>query len=83
MCGPERDVAIEPKSRKEGYWEDDAQRCNVWRHHHKSEVNEAFADDVVIDDVVPDSIKQGGCATARYITKNLLRNKFPQRFYIE
>jgi hypothetical protein len=55
----------------------------VWRHHHKSEVNEAFADDVVIDDVVPDSIKQGGCATARYITKNLLRNKFPQRFYIE
>ena len=79
----ECDIAIEPKARKERNREDNAECSDMWRHYHKAEVDETFADDVVIDDVVPYCVEQSGCCTTRQITKNLLRNKSPQRFNVE
>ena len=55
----------------------------MWRYHNKSEVDKAFANDVVIDDVVPYCIEQSSRSTARQIAKNLLRDDSTQRFYVE
>ena len=83
MCCAERHIAIEPKAGKEGYWEYHAQGCDMWRYHNKAEVDELFADDIVVDDVVPHGIEQSGRSTARQIAKNLLRDDSAQRFYVE
>ncbi len=83
MCGAECHIAIEPKTGKEGYWEYHTQGCDMWRYHNKAEVDELFADNIVVDDVVPHSIEQSGRSTARQIAKNLLRDDSTQRFYVE
>ena len=53
------------------------------RNNHKVEVYKLFADDVVIDDVVPHSIEQSRHSTTRQIAKNLLREYSTQRFYVK
>ena len=83
MCGAECHIAIEPKACKEGYWEYHAQGCDMWRYHNKVEVDKAFADDIVVDDVVPHGIEQCGRSATRQIAKNLLRDDSTQRFYVE
>ena len=53
------------------------------RYDHKAEVNELLANDEMVDDVVPNNVEQNGDSTARQVAKNLLRNDFAQRFYVE
>ena len=77
------DMAIEPKAREKGYRKDHAQRSNMGRHDDEAQVDEAFTNDVVVDRVVPHSIKHCGSSTTCQIAKNLLRDDSTQRFYIE
>ena len=53
------------------------------RYDHKAEINELLANDEMVDDVVPNNVEQNGDSTARQVAKNLLRNEFAQRFYVE
>ena len=71
LSRPKCDVAIKPESGKECNREDNAQRCNMRRNYHETEMDELLANNVVVDDVVPNGIEQCRCCTTRQITKNL------------
>ena len=53
------------------------------RNDHKVEVNKLFADNVMVDYVVPHRIEQSRDSSTCQIAKNLLREYSTQGFYVK
>jgi hypothetical protein len=51
-------IAIEQKTRKKGYREDDDKCCDMWGDNHNTKVHVALKEYVVVYNEIPHSIKR-------------------------
>jgi hypothetical protein len=83
MCNAERYVTVKPKACEKGYREYQAQRGDMWRHHHDAEVYKLLTDNVVIKNKVPQGVEHHIRTSADAITKDIARYNLANLRYIE